>query len=355
MTEPAPGAEAQARLASAEAWHREHAPLLGRFAAEVQTILRRELQADGIVVQSVSYRLKTLESFLEKSQRRRKNEPDVYKYSDPVQQISDVAGVRVVTYLQTGVTQVEQVLQRAFQTSGREQVAGADDPAVPGYRGVHYLVGLTPNRLELAENRGYQGFRAEVQVQTVLQHAWAEIQHDVLYKGGVDAPAPIRRRLVALAGLLELADAEFRSVAADLEEAVEVRADQEVVLEMPPTAGVLDAVRLRSLLHRHLGHGERVSAARLDQLLVVLRQLGVDSPEAVASVLERRSDWVEALRPALGRPGYEPGPVELLDALLRLELGTEYLERRAEYQTATAQQQADAQEGLAALIQQVSP
>lgn len=57
------------------------------------------------------------------------------------------------------------------------------------------------------------GLRAEVQVRTVLQHAWAEIEHDELgYHSDDLVPADIRRRLARAAAVLEGVDAEFREI-----------------------------------------------------------------------------------------------------------------------------------------------
>jgi ppGpp synthetase/RelA/SpoT-type nucleotidyltranferase len=49
-------------------------------------------------------------------------------------------------------------------------------------------------------------------VRTILQHAWAEIEHDIQYKSARALPPALRRRLAALAGLLEIADREFQAI-----------------------------------------------------------------------------------------------------------------------------------------------
>ena len=65
------------------------------------------------------------------------------------------------------------------------------------------------SRLELLSGR-----LAQVQIRTVLQHAWAEFEHDIRYKGTIpDEHVPdLDRRFTLAAGLLELADREFSTI-----------------------------------------------------------------------------------------------------------------------------------------------
>ncbi|MDO5684258.1 MAG: hypothetical protein Q4G46_15720, partial [Propionibacteriaceae bacterium] len=53
-----------------------------------------------------------------------------------------------------------------------------------------------------------------VQLRTVLQHAWAEFEHDVRYKGTIppEQVPDLDRRFTLAAGLLELADSEFTTI-----------------------------------------------------------------------------------------------------------------------------------------------
>lgn len=341
MTTQIGDAEVLARRKAAEAWHREHAATYADLAANLHQLMMRELAHHEVVAQAVSHRVKSLRSLQDKWVRPSDDDPSVFKYDDPARQITDVAGIRVVTYLQHLVPKVQEVIASALATAGPENRAGLDDPSVPGYRGVHYLVELPAARLALREYQHLAGCRAEVQVQTVLQHAWAEIQHDVLYKSGTEVPPDLRRRLVALAGMLELADAEFRNVAQQLALAEEVR---EVESEPAGAGGPTDALHLRVLLHGHLGGADRLQPLWLDQLVLVLQDLGFDDAAVVEQVLVRRRAQVDAVRAFLREPGYEPGPVEIVDAMLRLELGDSYFGARPGWE---AMQPADRQIALA--------
>ncbi len=63
--------------------------------------------------------------------------------------------------------------------------------------------------LELGGYRRFSGCVVEIQVRSILQHTWAEIEHDLGYKSALAIPKQIRRRFSRLAGLLEIADSEF--------------------------------------------------------------------------------------------------------------------------------------------------
>ena len=74
-----------------------------------------------------------------------------------------------------------------------------------GYMSLHYICSMD----------GFP-YRFEIQMRTVLQHAWANMNHDTGYKSGVEIPLEYRRSLSRLSGLLELADEQFSEIRADL-------------------------------------------------------------------------------------------------------------------------------------------
>ena len=86
---------------------------------------------------------------------------------------------------------------------------------------------LSERRLGLAECKKYRDLRCEVQVRTLLQHAWAEIEHDRNYKFSGVLPHEIRRRFYLVAGVLEMMDREFDRLSGDIDEYVE-RMENEV-------------------------------------------------------------------------------------------------------------------------------
>jgi hypothetical protein len=54
------------------------------------------------------------------------------------------------------------------------------------YQAIHYTVYLSAQRTALPEFAKFKGMRCEIQIQTILNHAWAETSHDILYKTPVN-------------------------------------------------------------------------------------------------------------------------------------------------------------------------
>jgi len=183
-----------------------HFPLHALFAQQVSQLLTSLLQARRIRVHSISHRAKAPDSLRRKMATK--------EYVDPLKEVTDLSGVRVITYFPTDVDKVLHVIARDFDIDQANSIdkRQGHDPNVFGYASVHLIVGLNSARTQLAEYGRFTGLRCEVQVRTVLQHAWAEIEHDLVYKSSADMPFELRRRFSSLAGMLEIADHEFESL-----------------------------------------------------------------------------------------------------------------------------------------------
>lgn len=145
---------------------------------------------------------------------------DNKKYSDPISQLTDISGIRIITYFESQVDLVSRVIEELFEIDGenslnRDQLLGDDRI---GYRSVHFVCSLGTEREELAEYQLYSGLKFEIQVRTVLQHAWAELAHDRSYKFSGELPPKLQRQLNLYSGMLEVVDGGFDSIAKELDE-----------------------------------------------------------------------------------------------------------------------------------------
>lgn len=104
-----------------------------------------------------------------------------------------MAGVRIITFLLSGVASLEPVIYEQFSVVEKiDKSAVLQREERLGYHSVHYIVELTPARCRFPEYARFRGLRAEVQVRTILQHTWTEIEHDIQYKAPATLPAQIR-------------------------------------------------------------------------------------------------------------------------------------------------------------------
>lgn len=183
-------------------------PVYHEFATNLADLVRDQMGKARIEFHDVVYRAKSVESFREKIKQPGK------AYVNPLQEVSDLAGIRVILYYEKDVRKVCRILKKEFFIVRSQSVDKAkllaDDQF--GYRDLHYVVKLSKSRQRLPGWAKYKGLKAEFQVRTILQHAWDAISHKLDYKPESPMPRQNRRRLARLAGLLELADDEFSNL-----------------------------------------------------------------------------------------------------------------------------------------------
>ena len=187
-------------------------PELRRATEDLIALVTSLLDDAGINYLSVTGRAKSVASFAAKAVREAGGQP---VYVDPLAEITDQIGLRVITYLRDDVGAVAGLMSDQFtvlddRDMGQETAADGRW----GYASRHMVVAVDPTRSPEAPREGLRGRVASVQVRTVLQHAWAEFEHDIRYKGTVPHQhvPDLDRRFTLAAGLLELADREFSAI-----------------------------------------------------------------------------------------------------------------------------------------------
>lgn len=160
------------------------------------------LDEAGINYLSIAARTKSVDSFAAKADQRTADGKPLY--TEPLVEITDQIGLRVITYLREDVGAVANLLAEEMRLlDDRDMGQETAREGRWGYASRHLLIGV----------EGVQQ-PASIQVRTVLQHAWAEFEHEIRYKGSIPAAhAPdLDRRFTLAAGLLELADREFSAI-----------------------------------------------------------------------------------------------------------------------------------------------
>lgn len=183
--------------AVADAFEAER-PLLQEFVDLVVSELKGAILGAGIYA-AVTGRVKEVDSFTVKALVG-------HRYRDPLHEIGDKAGVRVVVPYLRDVEKIEQLVRKLFVVIKKEQKLDALGYNENGYLGLHLDVRLHDE--QTAADAKFSGLRLEIQVRTIAQGAWAEVTHDHLYKPPADLPDDLKRRIYRLVGLVELFDSE---------------------------------------------------------------------------------------------------------------------------------------------------
>jgi len=221
----------------------EYEQQLGTYqdlAVTVTALLGRMLQSPNLQLHSITQRCKSRDSLAGKLA---KPEKDYASLAD----VTDLAAVRVTTYFAEDVDRVAQVVEREFEIDRANSIDKRKllDPDRFGYQSLHYVASLTPQGCGLVEYNRFSKKRFEIQVRSILQHAWAEIEHDLGYKSAAGIPQELRRRFSRIAGLLELADDEFSAIRRDL--ASYAASIPNAIRKQPETVGI-DKISLHSLV-----------------------------------------------------------------------------------------------------------
>lgn len=133
-------------------------------------------------------------------------------YDDPIQQMTDLVGVRFVVLLSTEMDSVCEVIEHinSFESSVSKNYLDEIDvnPKIFDYQSKHYEIrpkdNITINDIDINKN-----ICCEVQVRTLLQHAYAELVHDSVYKPIGPVPKGAERQIAKSMALMETTDDLF--------------------------------------------------------------------------------------------------------------------------------------------------
>ena len=180
--------------------YRDALPQCKAVAKEVYNTLRSTFDQAGLLVAAIEYRVKTENSLAGKLELKGG------KYKS-LADITDIIGLRVITFYTDDVDKVASAVERLFTVDWDNSVDKRKIHEIDsfGYLSLHYI----------CSKEGFP-YRFEIQMRTVLQHAWANMNHDTGYKSGVEVPKVYLRNLSRLAGMLELVDEQFSLIRSEL-------------------------------------------------------------------------------------------------------------------------------------------
>lgn len=180
--------------------YKDNLPLFREVSEQIYNNLKKTLSDAGLILAAIEYRVKTEDSLAGKLEMKGS------KYAS-LKDITDIIGLRVITFYTDDVDKVASAVERMFTIDWANSIDKRKAHEIDsfGYLSLHYICSMPDFP-----------YRFEIQMRTILQHAWANMNHDTGYKSGVEVPRRYFRNMSRLAGMLELIDDEFSKIRSEL-------------------------------------------------------------------------------------------------------------------------------------------
>lgn len=207
--------------------------------SKTEGLIRELISQNGINYHKIEARIKDPNKLNEKIDRKNG------KYST-LAEITDIVGIRIITYFEDEVDKIASIIESEFQIDKENSIDKRQIEADRfGYKSLHFVAALNDQRKRLTEYKRFKDIKIEIQIRSILQHAWAEIEHDIGYKGEYAIPDAFKRSFYRVAALLETADIEFVKIKEGLKQYEETIGD---VIKKHPEDVEINAASLKSFI-----------------------------------------------------------------------------------------------------------
>ncbi len=166
--------------------------------------IRQLAEKEGLPV-TVKYRLKRFDNYCDKLVRLSKLQ------GSEMLQVTDLLGIRIVCPFLEDLETIEHLIAQEFEILEMERKAEQHSFREFGYDSVHFLI--RTKALDCPAQLPHSCDVCEIQLRTILQDAWAEVEHELVYKSDIGIPNhSIRRKLASLNASLTLSDLIFQEI-----------------------------------------------------------------------------------------------------------------------------------------------
>jgi ppGpp synthetase/RelA/SpoT-type nucleotidyltranferase len=185
--------------------YRENIPVYEKLTQALQTILTGIVEQENIdCAMPVQSRTKDILSYLEKVERK--------KYGNPLRDMTDISGSRIVLFTEKDVRFMADAIEDRFKIDTKRSINKREQLGRNqfGYSGMNYVASFNMEDPILVEHSEFENKFFEIQLLTICQLLWAEMQRRIEYKIEDFVSLSLSRRLSMLGALFELADIEFQ-------------------------------------------------------------------------------------------------------------------------------------------------
>lgn len=216
-------------------------PYFRLMSTQLASVIENILKQNDIAYFSVESRTKDINGIEEKIKRK--------NYKDPQNQLTDISGIRVILYVEEDVLKVSSIIREVFQVDSGNSLDDMQRLSTDkiGYRSTHFVCDIGEARSAMKEYNSFSGLKFEIQIRTILQHAWASLTHDRNYKIGSSLPKSIQRKINLYSGMLEVVDAGFSEVINDIDLYKDSLSNKDVSEYIDDT---IDSINLVEYIHQ---------------------------------------------------------------------------------------------------------
>ena len=188
--------------------YESYKPVLSEIMSKIEEKLRKTIKlASNPTYKS---RVKSFNSYYRKVLRLKSDEAEKNNFVE----LTDMMGIRVICAFLEDLSEVEQQIKENFVVKEVEYKGAQQSFREFGYESVHVLVSIPkdcmPKKCSLPLP---ESLVCEIQIRTILQDAWAEVEHELIYKSEFTPfDMPLRRKLASMNASLTLADIIFQEI-----------------------------------------------------------------------------------------------------------------------------------------------
>lgn len=185
--------------------YEKHLPMHRATLQHLAQEIRQMLEQQGLTP-AIKYRVKSFEAYYDKLSKL-----NCAKSTARLASVNDFFGLRIVCPFLEDIDTVSNLIASHYELMESESKAALHSFREFGYDSLHQTI-----RLKLPhKGRLLPGIKkvCEIQLRTILQDAWAEVEHELVYKSDINLPnQSIRRKLASLNATLTLSDLIFQEI-----------------------------------------------------------------------------------------------------------------------------------------------
>ena len=187
--------------------------LCDSFSIEVTRQITKLLEDNNIqLAVPIQYRTKSWDSIRNKCEQGR------FTIKKSLSELQDLIGIRLILLFKRDLAKVTDLIENHFSVIKKYNTEDRLEENQFGYMSIHEIVKLKDEWLKVPTLSALKELKCEIQIRTLVQHAWSEASHIFQYKNENDVPRPLKRTIGRLSALLETVDLEFERVLTEREE-----------------------------------------------------------------------------------------------------------------------------------------